>query len=690
MRDKKILIFGGTTEGRRLAALLSENGIACTVCVATEYGMQTMPGLPHVKVLQGRLDAAGMCRLMEKGFCAVVDATHPYAVDATRNIKKSAESCGLPRLRLLREASHGETEHKELHRFADSVACARYLAQTEGNILLTTGSKELAVYCAEERLRERLYVRVLPGRESLEICERMGICGSRILALQGPFSRELNLALIRQYRIRCMVTKESGDAGGFADKLQAAADAKIDICVIDNPERETGLSFPEVCRALAELTKTALHMKTRAEISLVGMGMGGRGGITGEAAALLERADYVFGAKRLLREVFCTRAYPYYLAEDILPCLDEILQSRQGEELHIAVLFSGDSGFYSGCGKLYERLQEWSVGQDDISIRIYPGISAVSYLAAAGGYSWQDAEIVSIHGKTECGVWEWAAQLSVAVRRCKKVFVLTSGAADMREIGRLLQRERGEFRVLVGYQMSYPEEEIAWRTPGECGALSEEGLYTCMILRESAREGLGLTHGMPDESFLRGEVPMTKEEVREIAVSKLRLTEGAVVYDIGSGTGSVAVELAGRSCGIVVYAMEYREKAVELIRQNAEKFGLYNLRTVQAHAPEGMEGLPAPTHAFIGGSDGCLRDILRALWGKNPRMRVVTTAVSLETVAELSDLMEEPYIADAEAVCVQIGRAKKLGRYHLMQGENPVYVFAFTFREMGGEELGKQ
>lgn len=698
----RVLIFGGTTEGRRLAGVLAENGIACTVCVATEYGMQAMPEQSHVEVRTGRLDAAGMRKLMEQGFRAVVDATHPFAVEATQNIKASAEACGLPYLRLLRDVSSGLSELSgvepndlqqgdrcrsgtQVRRFADNISCAQYLVQTTGNILLTTGSKELDVYCADKDLRERLYVRVLPGRESLESCERMQIPGSRILALQGPFSRELNLVLIRQYRIRCLVTKESGSVGGLADKLQAAADAGICACVIGSPEREGGLSFSGVCEELEKWTGTVLHMETRLDISLVGIGMGGRGGMTLQAAELLERADHVFGAERLLRDVSCRQVYPYYLAEDILPCLDQILQSGKGEEVRIVILFSGDSGFYSGCEKLGGRLREWAAGRDTIHVRVYPGISSVSYLAACAGYSWQDAEIVSTHGMGGSG--EWAAALLGAVRRRRKVFVLTSGAADVREMGRLLQRERGEFRVLVGYQMSYPEEEIGWLTPEACGKLFGEGLYTCMILCESAREKMRLTHGLPDESFLRGEIPMTKEEIREIAVSKLRLTEGAVVYDIGSGTGSVASEIAGCSPGIRVYALEYREKAVELIRRNLEMLGLYNVRVVQTHAPEGMEELPVPTHAFIGGSDGRLRDILRELYRKNPRMRVVATAVSLETVAELSGLMELPYVADAEAVCVQVGRAGKFGRHHLMRGENPVYVFAFTFRETGGKEF---
>lgn len=703
MRDvkKKILIFAGTTEGRRLAEVLDRSGLGCTVCVATEYGLQTMPRRDNITVLQGRLDRRQMCELMlradgQQAFCAVVDATHPFALEVSANVKQSAQECGLPYLRLQRDTGdlqRGEVPlgydspgqsvpgQPKLHFCADSKACAAGLQDTEGNILLTTGSKELGPYCGRESLHERLYVRVLPGRESLELCERAGICGSRILALQGPFSRELNLAMFRQYRIRHLVTKESGSAGGFEEKLQAAAEAGIHVWVIGNPERAGGLSFAEVCTKLEDLTETVIDMKSEMEISLTGVGMGSREGLTLQAAEIIETADIVFGAARLLESLgIGGRAYPYYLAEDILPRLEELYQANAADRVRVAVLFSGDSGFYSGCEKLAGRLREWAETRKGVQIRLYPGISSVSCLAAATGHSWQDAGIVSAHGRDRAA---WSGELLRAVGQHSKTFVLTSGVADVQAVGALLSGEKGKFEVITGYRLSCPEEEIARRTPEECGKLSREGLYTCLILRKANPEACRVTHGLPDSCFVRGEVPMTKEEVREVAVCKLRLTEGAVVYDIGSGTGSVAVEIAGCSPDISVYAIEHKDRAVELIQRNKEQFGLRNLTVVRAHAPEGLEGLPVPTHAFIGGSDGRLKEILAWLRRQNPGVRAVVTAVSLETVAELESVLNGPGIAEAETVCLQVSRAGKLGRYHMMQAENPVYIVSFY---LTGEE----
>ena len=195
-----------------------------------------------------------------------------------------------------------------------------------------------------------------------------------------------------------------------------------------------------------------------------------------------------------------------------------------------------------------------------------------------------------------------------------------------------------------------------------------------------------VTHGLPDEAFLRGAgeggvVPMTKSEVRAVALSKLRLTERAVCYDIGAGTGSVAIEMALQAKHGHVYAVERRDDAVELLKKNQAAFHVENLTVVSGTAPEACRDLPAPTHVFIGGSAGNLRDILSMLLAKNPHVRIVATAVSLESIAELTACMKDFAFTEAEAVSVQIARGKKTGSYHLMAGQNPVYVFTMQSEE---------
>lgn len=228
---EKVLIYAGTTEGRLLAQELSRAHIACDVHVATEYGQMVMPELAGVKVCVGRLDVEEMRALLKKNgqnnYAAVVDATHPFATEVSANIRESTKGSGIPYLRLQRRMDDGicsipENEGMKeragtVHVFADYESCVQALTDTSGNILLTTGSKELAVFAP---LKERLFVRVLPGLESIGLCEKAGIRGKQILAMQGPFSEEMNLAMIHQFSIRYLVTKASGAHSGFRKNLR--------------------------------------------------------------------------------------------------------------------------------------------------------------------------------------------------------------------------------------------------------------------------------------------------------------------------------------------------------------------------------------------------------------------------------------------------------------------------------------
>lgn len=185
---------------------------------------------------------------------------------------------------------------------------------------------------------------------------------------------------------------------------------------------------------------------------------------------------------------------------------------------------------------------------------------------------------------------------------------------------------------------------------------------------------------MNDERFIRGKVPMTKSEVRAVSLSKLGLDKDSVCYDIGAGTGSVSVEAALASPEGKVFAIEKDGEALELLRQNKEKFRVTNLVIVPGKAPLAMTELPPPTHAFIGGSAGEMEAIITQLRDKSPRVRVVINAIALETVSKMLEILKAHEI-DGEIVSVQIAKAHTVGGYHMMHGQNPVYVLSF-----GGEE----
>lgn len=198
-------------------------------------------------------------------------------------------------------------------------------------------------------------------------------------------------------------------------------------------------------------------------------------------------------------------------------------------------------------------------------MRIYPGISSVSYFAALTGYSYQDAAVLSIHGHG--AETEWIGNLTETIRFSKKTFLLMSGKEDVQKLGRLLQKYHLQnCKVLAGFQLSYPQEKVLALTPEACEHVEETGLYICLILNPDA-EKKAVTCGMRDEEFLRDKVPMTKEEIRALSICKLHLQEDSVCYDIGSGTGSIAIEIAKRSGQIQVYAIEKKPLALELIQK---------------------------------------------------------------------------------------------------------------------------
>ncbi len=672
---KEILIFAGTTEGRKLSECLSDAGIAHTVCVATEYGEIVLKEHPLAKVHRGRMNQDEIREFISKGeFIAVVDATHPYAEAVTDNIKAAMAGLDMPCLRLIRETAE-ESDYEKIVYFESNEACAKALEMIEGNILLTTGSKELAVYCSSEEVKSRLYVRVLPGIESLTLCKEQGICGKQVLALQGPFTAEMNEAMLHQYQIKCLVTKKSGKPGGYQEKLEAAQKVGIPVYVIGQVKRQEGYSFREVCHELEAICGQKIKQANGFEIILAGIGMGNKYGLTRDVCQAIENADILLGAGRMIA-AYRPRVEkkPFYTAGQIIPYLKEIQEkNRMPDGGKVVILFSGDSGFYSGCEDLYQALQEQiNAGSLGASVRILPGISSVAYLASCLGVSYQDAAIWSMHGR----------KLPNLVRRIKReriTFLLLSGVKDVNKLGELLlEADLENCEILMGYQLSYPGQQVMALTPKECCERKEEGLYTCCIKNFHAQCG-ELTHGKADTEFIRAKVPMTKEEVREVSICKLRLHKSAVVYDIGSGTGSIAIEMAGLSDDIRVYAIEYKEEALNLIEQNKEKFRLDNIEVVSGKAPEKMTGLPIPTHAFIGGSGGRMKEILSALYQMNPYMRVVINAVSMETICEIKEILSLYPVEKEEVIQMQVSRAGNAGSYHLMQAENPVWICSFNF-----------
>lgn len=654
----EILIFAGTVEGRKLAEYLVCSGVTVHVCVATEYGEKLLPQGDGISITAKRLDVQQMKMLiMETRAEIVIDATHPYAVLATENIRQACFAANCEYVRLLRSSLQEENDNCTYVESIEAAVC--YLEQTEGTALITTGSKELAKFTKAADYQNRFYARVLSTPQVVEECARLGFEGKNLICMQGPFSEELNYAMLRQIEARYLVTKESGSAGGFAEKINAARRAGAKVVVIGRPKAEPEFSGKELsyeeCIALLE---ERYPLQNRRHITLLGIGMGSRENMTLEGIHACEKADVLVGAERMLKslEGFRKPVFSSFQAEDIRSFIETHPQYSK-----IVIALSGDSGFYSGATRLVEVLQDYET-------QVLPGISSVAYLCARLKKSWQDVKCVSIHGRYE--------NLIAAVKANERVFSLLGGKSGVPELCRkLLDYGLGEVVLHFGERLSYAEERIVTGRPAELAA--EEFSEPCAVLIENkAARDFAVTHGLPDENFIRGRVPMTKEEVRSISLSKLRLTRTAVAYDIGAGTGSVAVEMALQAAEGMVYAVEKNPQAVCLLRENRKKFGAENLIIIEGEAPQVMEELPLPTHAFIGGSSGNLRKILEMLLGKNPALCIVINAVTLETLAEATACLKELCVTGVEVVQISVSKAQEVGSYHLMQGQNPVFVIS--------------
>lgn len=657
----KIIVFAGTTEGCEISQFLRENRISVCACTATEYGSRSLKKTEYLDIRWGRMNAQEMELFFREHLPKmVVDATHPYAAEVTSNLKEACEKAGVSYVRVLRES--GELSEQAV--YVDSAESAvEYLKETIGNILLTTGSKELEKFTVLPDYQNRIFARVLSMPSVIQACADLGLEGKHLIGMQGPFSKEMNAAMLRQYECRYLVTKDSGAAGGFQEKIDAAQECGVIPVIIGRPLKEDGLSVQE-CKHLLE---EHFSLTPVPHVSLVGIGMGSKELLTLQAHRAVENADLLIGARRIVDAVKSARQNIYYEYND-----QKIVEyiRQHPEYQNIVVVLSGDVGFYSGAKKLMEALDE--------KPEIICGISSVVYFMSKIGLSWDDAKLASVHGRN--------CNLVLLIQRNPKVFSIMGTKDGIADLARkLVEFGMGEVLLYVGENLSYEQEKIFVRPACELTAYEGDALSVVCAYNENA-EPRNTTHGMADSQFVRGKAPMTKEEVRTVSLSKLQLKEDSICYDVGAGTGSVSIEMAVCAHQGKVYAIEKKEDAVELLEINKKKFGVDHLEIIRGYAPEALEALPAPTHAFVGGSSGNMRQILYVLLQKNPEVRIVINCIALETVAETLKAVREIGFSYTEIVQVGVSRAKELGAYHMMMAENPIYIITCQYLKGNEDE----
>lgn len=391
-------------------------------------------------------------------------------------------------------------------------------------------------------------------------------------------------------------------------------------------------------------------------VTLIGMGSGQPENLTLQGLAALRQADLILGARRLLAVLpaGCTenRAAAYRPDE-----VAELLQTSGAE--NAVLVYSGDTGFYSGASSMMEKLEALGV-----RARVLPGLSSIQLLAAALGRPWQGWNLVSAHGRTCDPVAE--------CMQGRPTFFLTGGSEDPATLCAQLAAEGfGDVQGVVGQCLGTPEEKLFRGSVKELAAGRFNSLSVLLV--EAAEVLPRRAPGLPDEAFERGDVPMTKQEVRAAVLAKLAVRPEDILWDVGAGTGSVSVELALAAPRGRVYAVECRPEGCALIKANREKFRTRNLVLVEGLAPAALSDLPAPDAVFIGGSKGSLATIVDAALDKNPDARICVSAIALETLsAAVAALTAKGRTVQVSQIAVS--RARAVGGLHLMMAQNPIYL----------------
>lgn len=672
----KLVIFGGTTEGRQLAERAADLGFSVTVSVATAYGVLVLPKRTSLRIQEGRLNQVQMIQfLREEAPDAVFDATHPYAEAVTDTVFAACEELSLSYYRIHREEEHVEAEG--IVSVQSVQEAVDYLRETDGNILITTGSKELAAFTALPAFAKRCYVRVLPSQDALQAVTKLGFDTRHVLAMQGPFSEESNIAFLHQTQSHFLVTKSSGKEGGFSEKIHAAQKTGAVAIVIERKEIVQGTTAHDADTEKENHTDKIMHLqeaffwlannaggKQKKEVFLIGMGPGNVSFLSEEAIGCLKSCDMLLGSQRMLKEAGeitgdCINQFASTRKEELLTYLN-----TQDSWQKAGILYSGDVGVYSGAKGMEELLSQ------RYDVKRLPGISSVTCFLARLGLSLEDVQLISCHGQD--------GNLLSAVRTEKKVCALLGGKMRLSEVCRKLQDFGFRHLTLtVGERLSYPDERVVKGTVTDFLDTETDSLAILLIENPDASAGMRLP-GIEDAQFIRRAVPMTKEEIRVISLAKLRLSEDSILYDIGSGSGSVGIEAALFCRKGHVYAIEKKEDAWILTSENAKKLQADHLTPICGKAPEAFEQLPCMTHAFIGGSSGNLREIVDALLLKNPDVRIVINAVTAETLTQILALQKEvPQAIAMEIIQVQVTSFKEKAGYHMQEAGNPIWVASF-------------
>lgn len=410
------------------------------------------------------------------------------------------------------------------------------------------------------------------------------------------------------------------------------------------------------------------------KVTIVGVGLGQEKFLTLEAREILTSANKVYTTARIGMEL------ESILKEIISFKVSEIISMIKNSDEDMVVMVSGDTGFYS----LAQTIAK-GVKNIDVELKIVNGISSMQYFFAKLGSSFENVVLASAHGRK--------VNLVALATYNKRVFALTGGEAKVKDICKeFVEAEMDFLKITVGENLGAETEKIYSDIPSEI--IKREIPELAVMLIENDNPANPNTF-IRDEDIERGNAPMTKEEIRHISLAKLNIEPTDIVYDIGAGTGSVTLEMAKRANRSLVYAVEQKEDALELVKLNMKRLGIYNIKLSFAKAPDGMKDWEAPDKVFIGGSGKNMKQIIdfivekhRAEYSKLEdktkyrldKIRFVINTIALESLTEANQILEDKHFENVEYVSVSTAKSKKVGPYNMMMANNPIYVISCDYK----------
>ena len=391
------------------------------------------------------------------------------------------------------------------------------------------------------------------------------------------------------------------------------------------------------------------------KIIIVSAGMNGFETMIPAGIKAVKECDELIGARRIT-DLFKSLGKTGFISYNSIEITEHIKNSSSE---NIVVLMSGDCGFYSGAEQLLSHLENYET-------EIICGISSPMYLCSKLKIPWQDMKFISLHGKEN--------NIVRHVCRNKQTFFLLGGRVMPKEIcERLCEYDLSNLTVHIGENLGSEEERISSSFAENFTNFETSSL--CVMIVENENFEKEQISCIPDERFIREKIPMTKAEVRCVCVSKLAVSESDICWDIGGGTGSVSVELAMKCVSGKVYCVEKNPEAVKLIEKNRRFFRCDNIEIICGQGENIVEELPMPNCVFIGGSGGTLKKIIKTAYFKNHNVKIIITAVTLDTLYESISAFEELSIFP-EITQIGITRTNKVGKYNMMRAENPIFIIS--------------